>query len=165
MSPRELHRLADDVQQQVARYGTKLLVNDRADIAAAVGAAGVHLTERSMPVGAARRILGDSALIGVSAHSVEGALAAEGEGADFVLFGPVFHTASHPDAAPVGPRALGHVVSRVGIPVFALGGIAPENAAVCIACGAAGVAVRAAVMGAKSARSVLRAFKKALDGL
>jgi len=165
LSARELYRLALDVQENVSRYGTKLLINDRADIAAAVGAAGVHLTERSMPAGAARRILGEEALIGVSAHTAEGVLAAEQDGADFVLLGPVFRSPSHPEIPPLGLHALEQIVQRVKIPVFAIGGITPENARECLEAGAHGVACISAVVGAQSVRSAVRAFKRALGGI
>ncbi|HNR98051.1 MAG TPA: thiamine phosphate synthase [Planctomycetota bacterium] len=165
LAPDALYRLAEDVQRSVGGYGAKVLINDRADIAAAVGAAGVHLTERSMPVAAARRILGDAAVIGVSAHTAEAVEAAAGDGADFVVFGPVFQTASHPEAAPVGLMVLERVTARVKLPVFAVGGIRPETAAQCLAAGARGVAVRGAVVGAASVRSAVRAFKAALGGL
>ena len=165
LSPGELFHLAEDVSNALAQYGTKLLINDRADIAAAVGASGVHLTERSMPIGAARRILGDAALLGVSAHSGEGVVAAEGGGADFVVLGPVFQSPSHPELAPLGLRALERIAARVKLPVFALGGITPDNAPDCLEAGAAGVACVSAVMGAESIRSAVRAFKRALNEL
>jgi thiamine-phosphate pyrophosphorylase len=158
----ELYRLAEDVQRSVGGYGAKLLINDRADIAAAIGAAGVHLTEHSMPVAAARRILGDDALIAVSAHTPDGVAAAESEGADFVVFGPVFRTTSHPTVAPVGIKVLEQITSRVKVPVFAVGGITPETVAQCLESGARGVAVRSAVVGSPSVRSAVRAFKRVL---
>ncbi len=165
LAPRELFTLAKDVQDAVARYGTQVLINDRADVAAAVGAAGVHLTENSMPVAAARRILGDEALIGVSTHNAEGVLAARGGGADFVVLGPVFQSPSHPAASPLGLHALERIASRVSLPVFALGGITAENARSCMDAGAAGVACISAVLGATSVRSAVRAFKRALGEL
>ena len=165
LPPDALYRLAEDVQRSLGGYGAKVLVNARADIAAAVGAAGVHLTEHSMPVAAARRIMGDEAIIGMSAHSAEGVEAAEGDGADFVVFGPVFYTPSHPEMAPLGLRVLEQVTSRVRLPVFAVRGITPETAAQCLAAGARGVAARSAVAGAASVRSAVRAFKQALGGL
>jgi len=165
LTPGELLTLAADVQDSVSRFGTRVLINDRADIAAAVGAAGVHLTEHGIPAGAARRILGDDALIGVSAHSAEGVVAAEGGGADFVVVGPVFRSPTHPTADPIGLHSLERITSRVKIPVFALGGITPENALECLEAGAAGVACVSAVVGAKSVRSAVRAFKRVMGCL
>ncbi len=162
LPPDELYRLAADVQESVGGYGAKLLVNDRADIAAAIGAAGVHLTEHSMPVEAARRILGDSALIAASAHTLDSVAAAADGGADLIVFGPVFHTTSHPTTAPVGIKVLEQVTARVRVPVFAVGGITPETAARCLESGARGIAVRNAVMSAPSIRSALRSFKEVL---
>lgn len=165
MAPRDFYRLCEDVQNSVSQYGTQVFVNDRADIAAAVGAAGVHLTERSVPVPVARRILGDEALIGVSVHSGEGALTAQGGGADFVVFGPVYQSLSHPETAAVGVGQLEQICSLVDIPVFALGGITPDNAKPCLEAGAHGVACIGAVVGAKSLRSAVRAFKRELGEL
>ena len=165
LTPVELFRMAEDVQDCCSRYGTKLLINDRADVAAAVGAAGVHLTEHSMPAAAARRILGDEALIGVSAHHEEGVRAAEGDGADFVMLGPVFQSPSHPRVPPLGLHAFEKLVSQTRVPVFALGGVTPENVAQCLAAGAAGVATISAIIGAKSVRSAVRAFKREMGAL
>jgi thiamine-phosphate pyrophosphorylase len=165
LSPDELYRLALDVQESVSAYGARLLINDRADVAAAVGAAGVHLTERSMPAAAARRILGDAALIGVSAHRAEGAAMAEDGGADFVILGPVFQSPSHPETSPIGLHVLEEVASRLRIPVFAVGGITAANAAACLGAGAHGVASVTAVVGAKSVRSAVRSFKRVLGEL
>ncbi len=165
LPPDALFRLCDDVQNSVAQYGAHVIVNDRADIAAAVGAAGVQLTEESIPVSAARRILGPDALIGISCHSVNGVKAAERNGADFVVFGPVFRTATHPGASPQGCGALELVCSQVSLPVFAVGGVTPDNAEKCLNAGAWGVACLRSVIGADSVRSAVRSFKRVLPDL
>jgi thiamine-phosphate pyrophosphorylase len=121
---------------------TRLLVNDRADIAVAVGAEGVHLTTSSLPVEVVRRAFGGEFLIGVSTHSLAEARAAREGGADFVVYGPVFETTSKKKYG----EALG-LVSLAGIcaelapfPVFALGGVTPDKVTDCVRAGAAGVA-------------------------
>jgi thiamine-phosphate pyrophosphorylase len=124
---------------------TKILVNDRLDVALATGAAGVHLGETSLPVGTVaewRRSSGRAEfLIGPSCHSVEAAQKAESAGADYIFFGPVFATPSKAAfGAPQGIERLRVVCRSVRIPVLAIGGITVENTHSCVAVGAAGVA-------------------------
>jgi thiamine-phosphate pyrophosphorylase len=121
---------------------TKLLVNDRADIAAGAGADGVHLTTTSLDAGIIRQTFGAEFLIGVSTHSLDDARAGRNHLADFVVFGPVFETESkRAFGPPKGIGALSEVVRDLhGFPVVALGGITPSNAVDCLAAGAAGVA-------------------------
>ena len=121
---------------------TKLLINDRADIAAAVGADGVHLTTSSLPPEVVRRTFGDEFLIGVSTHSLEEAGSARRSGADFVVFGPVFETASKREyGEPRGLERLAQVASELApFPVVALGGLTISNVAACVQAGAQGIA-------------------------
>ena len=121
---------------------TRLLVNDRADIAAAAGADGVHLTTASLPVGVIRKSFGDNFLIGVSTHSASEALAARSGGADFAVFGPIFETpAKTIYGQPQGLDKLKAIASAMGtFPVLALGGIGVERVADCIRAGAQGTA-------------------------
>jgi thiamine-phosphate pyrophosphorylase len=124
---------------------TKILVNDRLDVALATGAAGVHLGETSLPVETVaewRRSAGRAEfLIGASCHSFEAARKAESAGADYIFFGPVFATPSKAAfGAPQGIERLREVCRSARIPVLAIGGITVENAHSCFAVGAAGVA-------------------------
>lgn len=116
-----------------------LLVSARLDVALAVGTAGVHLPEHDLPVAAARRLAG-AILVGRSVHSSEAARESAAEGADYLLFGPVFETPSHPGRIPAGLAALAQVVAAVDIPVLAIGGVNAERAPDCLAVGAAGYA-------------------------
>ncbi len=116
-----------------------LLVNARVDVALAVGAFGVHLPEQDVPVAAARRLLGDR-LVGRSVHSLEAALEAESDGADYLVLGPVFATVTHSHLEPLGLEALREVAARVRVPVLAIGGVDAVRAAECLAAGAAGFA-------------------------
>jgi len=121
---------------------TRLMVNDRVDVARAAGADGVHLTARSLPARVVRTICGVEFLIGVSTHSVEEAQAARDGGADFVVFGPIFSTESKlAFGPPQGLAALRDVTRELGgFPVLAIGGITRDNISACLSAGADGVA-------------------------
>jgi thiamine-phosphate pyrophosphorylase len=121
---------------------TRLLVNDRADIAVVAGADGVHLTTRSLEPRIVRRTFGDDLLIGASAHSLAEAKNARDGGADFIVFGPIFPTPSKEEyGPPLGVDCLADVASELApFPVLALGGISTDNALECLRAGASGVA-------------------------
>ena len=121
---------------------TRLLVNDRSDIARAAGADGVHLTTQSLPVDVVRSLFGAEFLIGVSTHSLEEARAARACGADFVVFGPVFETESkRAYGEPQGLSKLAEVARALGeFPVVAIGGITLDNVDECFHAGARGIA-------------------------
>lgn len=142
LSARALYELARIIAKVTRGTGTKLLINDRADIAVAAGADGVHLTTTSPPTQIIRNAFGDHLLIGVSTHSEEEAVAARAEGADFVVFGPIFETPGKTKyGEPQGLKQLERVTSALGeFPVLALGGVGNENVEDCLKAGASGVA-------------------------
>lgn len=128
---------------------TRLVVNDRMDVAMAAGADGVHLAAKSLPVCVAatvRRASSWSGLIGCSVHALPEALAAMAQGADYVTFGHVFASASHRDLPPRGLEALADIVDALDIPVVAIGGIDGSNLRAVLQTGCSGVAVIGAVM-------------------
>jgi thiamine-phosphate pyrophosphorylase len=137
LSARELSSLVAKVTR--VAQSSKVLVNTRTDVALACGAHGVHLPAGSMPPDTIRRIAPPGFLIGVSCHNLDELRAAEREGADFAVYGPVFPSLTK-SLAPIGLDALRRAVAAAQLPVYALGGVTRENAAACIAAGAAGIA-------------------------
>jgi thiamine-phosphate pyrophosphorylase len=137
-----LYQLSASAARITNGSATKLLVNDRSDIAVAAGADGVHLTTTSLPARVVREAFGDELLIGVSTHSLAEASLARSSGADFVVFGPVFETPSKREhGEPAGLTALANVSTQLApFPVLALGGVDMDNVAVCIQAGAGGIA-------------------------
>ena len=142
LSGRVLFELVARAAELTRGSKTRLLVNDRSDIARAAGADGVHLTTHSLPVDVVRKIYGAEFLIGVSTHSLDEARAARAAGADFIVFGPVFETESkRVYGQPQGLDKLSEVTRELGeFPVVAIGGITLENAGECFRAGASGVA-------------------------
>ena len=162
----ELVRLIQDIQRATDPFHPLVLINDRADVAKACGAAGVHLPESGLSPSLARQCLPDQALIGASTHSLDAALRAEADGADFLTFGPIFPTPSKAAfGEPQGVEALHLVTQAVKVPVFAIGGITAERAGVCQQAGAAGVAVISAILAASDVKAAVTAFERAMGGL
>jgi thiamine-phosphate pyrophosphorylase len=150
---KDLYRLAGRMRNLTARYGARLLINDRVDVAMAVGADGVHLGGSSMPASVARKLLGEEALIGCSTHSESELRVAADQGADFATFGPVYPTASKAAyGPPVGVTALAGACGKSAIPVFALGGVKAENTGEAIGAGAFGIALISGVVAATEPR-------------
>lgn len=128
LSPAELLPLAVTLRELTHKYGAKLLINSHFDTAITVKADGIHLTSQNPPITEARKKLGANSLVGVSTHSLDEITAATKAGADFVTFGPVFHTPSKAGLGdPVGTEKLTEACDITTIPVFALGGVNPEN--------------------------------------
>jgi thiamine-phosphate pyrophosphorylase len=123
----------------VASSPIPVVFSSRCDVALACGAAGVNLPERDIATRDARTLM-DRRLVGRSVHSLESAQVAEHEGADYVIFGPVWGSASHPDVVPVGVDALARVASALRIPVLAIGGVTQDRIRLSEAAGAAGYA-------------------------
>jgi thiamine-phosphate pyrophosphorylase len=131
---RELFELVCKVRALAAGTQTRVLVNDRLDVALAAGVDGIHLPANGLPAGRVRPYV---KVLGVSTHALQEALAAEAACADFIVFGPVFDT---PGKKPVGLQPLREVASRVKIPVLAIGGITTANSEEVLRVGAAGIA-------------------------
>jgi thiamine-phosphate pyrophosphorylase len=156
---RALLALAEPLRDATRRHGARLLINDRADVALAVGADGVQRTHTSLPVAALRGITPPGFLIGASAHSTAEAREAATEGADFVVFGPVYDTPSKRRyGPPQGLAALEAAAAATPRPLLAVGGITPERVREVRAAGAEGVAVIGAVYGAARPADATKAF-------
>lgn len=138
---RELLSLAKDAVGISRESNTRIVVNDRLDIALAAGAQGVHLGGQSVPPEAVRRHVDKEFLVGVSCHSMQDARKAEAGGADYILLGPIFDTPSkRPYGPPLGLDKLTEVTRGIKIPVLALGGITVERVRPCLEAGATGIA-------------------------
>jgi thiamine-phosphate pyrophosphorylase len=161
-SARELFDLAQSVVTICRPRGVRVVVNDRIDVALAVGADGVQLGGRSLPVGAARELVGDLS-IGVSVHTIESAVRVVAKGADWITFGHVFPTSSHPDEAPRGVAALAQAVQAMHIPVIAIGGIGTRQVGPVIQAGAAGIAVMSAILDAADPAQATAELRQALS--
>lgn len=142
LTGKELFDLSCQLRHITASSETRLVVNDRLDVAFSAGADGVQLTEKSVSAGVIRHAIGRRLVVGVSTHTLEGVGKARAEGADFAVFGPVFATpAKEGFGAPTGIGLLREAVQAAGqMPVLALGGVSTDNFAGCLAAGAAGVA-------------------------
>lgn len=150
---RVLHALGERLAAIALRTGAFLLVNDRVDIAMAIRANGVQLGVRSIPPPEARHLLGHGAWLGYSAHGPLEAARAASEGADFVLLGTIFYSASHADRVPLGIERLEECVRSARAPVIAIGGVTCARIAPIAATGAYGVAVLGGVWRATDVRA------------
>jgi len=164
LSAGELLEMAQPLHGLTQKFGAKLFINDRVDVALALGAEGIQRTSNSLPTAAIRAVAGAGKLIGVSVHSLEEARTAQAEGADFAVFGPVYDTPSkRPYGPPQGLESLARCAGAVSIPVFAIGGITPERVSTVRAAGARGVAVISAIIAAERPGHATRAFLDALE--
>ncbi len=164
LSGAEMYRTAEAMRQLTDRYDARLLINERADVAVAVGADGVQLGIAGLPVSAVRQLLGPGKIIGYSAHSREEAERVQRDGADFVTFGPVYETPSKLRyGAPVGLQRLTETAAALRIPVMALGGISLANVSETFTATIRGVAVISAVLGAADPRGAALTLLKKIE--
>lgn len=145
----KMYREALALRKLCDRYGVPLLVNDRVDVALAVGAAGVHVGQSDLPCEVVRQLAGNNFIIGVSAHNPEEALAAEAAGADYLGCGAVFGTQTKLDVGTLGLSGLEAIREAVRIPMVGIGGINSSNYAQVLGMGANGAAIVSGILGAQ----------------
>ena len=164
LSAHDLYELGTRVKDAIAGRA-KLVVNDRVDVALALNADGVQLPEDGTPVQEARRIVDPDVLIGRSVHTVSGAVEAESYGADFLIAGTIFPSASHPDGPAQGTVFLRALCREVSIPVLAIGGITTQNVGDVMEAGCSGAAVISSISEAEDpgaeARTLINEMKRA----
>lgn len=141
-----LYAEACKLKELCDKYSVPLIINDRLDIALAVGAAGVHLGQDDLPCAVARRLLGEDFIIGVSAHNPAEAVQAVSEGADYLGCGAVFGTATKHDVAKLGLENLRAIRKAVAVPMVGIGGITADNYAEVLATGADGAAIVSGIL-------------------
>ena len=142
----DFYVLASEMKKITDRYGIPLIINDRMDIAMAVGAAGIHIGQKDIPADIARKVIGKDMLLGVSAVSAAEAVNAAKAGADYLGVGAMFPTGTKPDAGFVSMEELGRIRKAVDIPIVVIGGISKENAMLFQPMGIDGLAVVSAVI-------------------
>lgn len=163
LSVKDLLALAREVQRIAKRCGSQLVINDRIDVALALDGVGVHLRSNSLPVSVASRILGRGRLLGISAHSVDEAVQAESQGADYVVLGPVYDTPSKQAfGPPLGLQCVEDACKRVRIPIIGIGGVTAVRARDLRHVGAFGVAVITAVLGAADIEAAVQTLLDAV---
>lgn len=137
-----------------------LIINDRLDVAQAIGADGIHLGQKDMPLSMAKKIVGDSMVIGISAECLDDAVRAEKEGADYIGVGPVYFTGTKTDIGPpLGLEGLIQIRKTVKIPIIAIGGLNHTNAEAVIRSGVDGIAVVSAIVSAEDPEKAARKLK------
>ena len=161
---RMMIRAAEQMQDLCKKAGVTFIVNDRVDVAVASHADGVHLGQDDFPIPLARRLLGEEAIIGGSAGSMEEARQCLLEGADYIGFGPVYPTTSKEDAGPAaGLSLLKQIVEAIPLPIIAIGGITADNIPPVIKTGVHGIAVISAVCCQKDPRDAAKCLRRLLE--
>lgn len=164
-STREYMELAKDVHEITARYGIPLIIDDRVDVALAIGAEGVHVGQSDMPVRLARSLMGNSKIVGATAKTVPQALEAYEQGADYLGCGAIYPTTTHVKTVITSVETLKDVVKAVPIPVNAIGGLNKDNIFVLKGSGIAGICAVSAIMKAADPETAARELKQAFLNL
>lgn len=155
----EFYQVAVNIKKVTDKYNIPLIINDRMDIALAVKAAGLHVGQNDMPCSIARELLGKDKILGVSATTLEEAIKAEKDGADYIGVGAMFPTSSKDDAKAVSIEVLKKIKEKVSIPVVAIGGINEKNVSLLKDTNIDGIAVISAILGKEDIRASAEALK------
>ena len=159
----EIERLAKQVHAITAQHGVPLVINDHPEIARNARSEGVHLGQDDMSIADARKIVGAECAVGKSTHSLDQAIRAFYEGADYIGFGPLFATPTKPDYPPIGLDEIGKVHEAVRIPVFCIGGIKLDNLPKVIEAGARRVVIVSGLLQAADVPEYARSAKAVLN--
>ncbi len=162
LSAAEIERLAVRLKALTDQHGVPLVINDHPEIAGAIGAAAVHVGQDDLPVSEARQIVGPGCAVGKSTHSIDQAIRAFYEGADYIGFGPLFATPTKPDYAPIGLEDIAKVHDAVRIPIFCIGGIKLDNLPKVIEAGARRVVIVSGLLQANDPAEYARSAKNML---
>ena len=160
ISDLEFYNLARKIKEVTDKFKIPLIINDRIDVALAVEAAGVHVGQSDMEADDVRKILGEDKILGVSAQTVEQAVLAEKNGADYLGVGAVFHTGTKKDANSISHETVKQICEAVNIPVIAIGGISRENVMELQGTGICGIAVVSAIFAAKNITEATKELKE-----
>lgn len=164
ISTRQMMELGERLMKLVESYKVPLLINDRVDVAHAIGAHGVHLGQTDMPVDKARAILGDKVFVGLSIESVTQMQGVNAAQLSYIAASPVFDTPTKTNTAPAfGLQGLANLCKRTNMPVIGIGGINAMNAGMVIKAGACGVAVTAAILQAMSPQDAAQELLRCMD--
>jgi len=160
VTSREFYDIASKIKSITDKYNIPLIINDRLDIALAADATGIHIGQSDIPCKVAREILGNDKIIGVSVHTLEEALEAEKDGADYLGCGAVFSTSTKKDATDVSYEQLKEIKARVKIPVVAIGGIDEKNLGELKGTNIDGVAIVSAILGKANIKEATENLKR-----
>ena len=144
-------------------FGVPLVINDHPEVAAEVGSEGVHVGQDDEAVAKARALVGSGCFVGKSTHSLEQAVAAQAEGADYIGFGPLYATGTKPDYVPIGLEDIAEVHRRVSLPIFCIGGVNDARLKEVLGAGARRVVVVSAFLQAPDVVAAVRELKRRLD--
>jgi len=161
-SPSEVESLARAMLPATRDLGVPLVINDHPAVAASVGSEGVHVGQDDDSVAKARAVVGPGIFVGKSTHSIDQAVAAQAEGADYIGFGPLYATGTKPDYVPIGLQDITEVHQRVQLPIFCIGGVNAARAPEILAAGARRVVVVSAFLLAADVRAEVRRLKAML---
>jgi thiamine-phosphate pyrophosphorylase len=161
-SAAKIEKLAVELRLVLSERGVPLIINDHPQIAQNVQADGVHLGQDDLPIAEARKIVGPGCAVGKSTHSIDQAIRAFYEGADYIGFGPIFATPTKPDYPPIGLDDIARVHESVRIPIFCIGGIKLDNLAKVIEAGARRVVIVSGLLRASDPAEYARSARKLL---
>lgn len=164
LSKKESYKIALQLKEITKKFDATLIINDDIDIAMAVDADGVHLGQEDFPVQIARKILGESKIIGLSTHSLIEAQEAQGSCADYIAIGPIFRSTTKDVREPLGADIIKEIKKIGRLPVIAIGGINEENIADVIKAGADGTAVISAIIAKEDITGAVKGFIRKIEG-